>query len=225
MNAKVTSWMLSLVLPKVIQEDSLYKNGFIRLQDQFVSNELARFSLYFMIGFLLAIPLDLTYSSHNQDFSYALMFRGGFAGLFFLFFALVRRKNNCSLLAAKVIFIGLGLLFSYVQFQYCIDFPDRIRIFSPMIIGLLLILCPLTLSGILTVLALQLAIWWRFYLPEKFSEDLNYHFISILIALTSHRKLTDEAKAYIAKEKLVKELVTQEKLASIAAFQKFTAKR
>lgn len=198
---KPPAWLV----PKVIRSSYSYEalDGWFKNENEFCRNSISKTFFFLSFFLLLFIPLDLTYSDNNPSLFYAALNRG-IPALFMLFYSFwLKFKSDFwgdySFAYHKGIALLILMLLVGLQLNYQHDFPDRSRMFPPMIMAFSIYFIrvgPFT-SSIFTLV--QLAIW-SYYItlrPEALANDMNFQLFGIILVLLFSKNIRVEAHRFL----------------------------
>lgn len=179
-----------------------------QFENRFCYGDMKRNSFLISIGLLALIGLDMNHNDagNNPDIYFELINRVLPAGYFALLgFWLHQKRSPSESLAFvfnKCLFL-LGCILVYtLQFRYSQLFPDRLRIYSPLLIPVSIFLTRIGPRNSMVFFLLCLSIWRLFFFdPNYLQLDLNYFLVSFLFALPFANTIKFASRSVLEQEK------------------------
>lgn len=217
---KLSNLSTHYLVPKIILEkrsESLLERWF-QTENAFCEDQIKRVSILAGTTFLFFIPLDMTFNNcqstmiqslscnmdlfplgrFNPNWQYSLTQRG-VSSLCFYFTALIMMlklsAHHTRFVIYKAVFLASFLISIYFQHKYSFDFPDRIRVFPPILAALAVSFSRIGPYTATFVFLSQLAMYFYFFSTgERFVEDLNYQIIGFVITYLFKNNIEMEAR-------------------------------
>lgn len=203
-----------ILVPPPLHQDHRARSAWVKSEVQFIritlANSLIAIGL-FLPGF---IYLDLNFSDQNPSWQYSLLHRGVpsviLLSLGIAFKVLSRATIKELFVALKAIVLMVLLTMIYFQFSYSMHFPDRNRIYPPLMMALAAFIVRTgTWATIVTVLV-QVGLWVFFCheTPHLMRQDANYQLMGLVLTGTFYIHNQNRIKLIIsqtAREDALKE--------------------
>ena len=205
------------LIPSQIQGESKFIiKKWCQFENNFCHTDMKRNAFLISLGLLLLISLDLNHNKagNNPDLSFELVNRVLPASYFMLlgFWLQFKKVANDSFafVANKTFFLFGFLLVFTLQYRYCQLFPDRLRIYSPLLIPVGIFLTRIGPRNSIMFFAICLSAWRVFfYDTNHLQQDLNYFLVSFLFAIPfantikfASRSVLEQEKRYESEKKL-----------------------
>lgn len=209
----LNSW---LIPSQIKGESKSIMKKWCQFENKFCHTDMKRNAFLIALGLLSLISLDLNHNKagNNPDLQFELVNRVLPATYFLLlaFWLRLKKLPNESLafVLNKLLFLSGILLVYILQYRYCQIFPDRLRIYSPLLIPVGIFLTRIGPRNSLVFFTICLALWRLFfYDPSYFQQDLNYFLVSFFFALPfantikfASRSVLEQAKRFESEKKL-----------------------
>lgn len=201
----LNSW---LIPAQIKGESRSILEKWCQFENRFCQSDMKRNSFLIAIGLVCIITLDLNHNKNgfNPDLQFELINRVLPATYFLILgFWLQFKKFSGDSLAFvfnKSLFLIGSLLIFTLQYRYCQLFPDRLRIYSPLLIPVGIFLTRIGPRNSLIYFLLSLSIWRLFFYNEvHLQQDLNYFLVSFFFALPFANTIKFASRSVLEQEK------------------------
>ena len=201
----LSSW---LIPSQIKGESKSILEKWCQFENRFCQIDMKRNAFLLAIGLVSLISLDLNHNKEglNPDLQFELINRVLPASYFLILGIWLQFKKfpgeSLAFVLNKSLFL-LGFILVYtLQYRYCQIFPDRLRIYSPLLIPVGIFLTRIGPRNSMVFFLICLSIWRAFFYNELYlQQDLNYFLVSFLFALPFANTIKFASRSVLEQEK------------------------